>query len=155
MPPSAFKRVREHWNVDTQEEKTVFSASVGWWCLVSTYWFSVWFLLFLIQEKTRRGAMSSHAAFKQVSQFTASLLKFYGHKRFVDNRWQIICRKGGRRDTLLSCLKENVQPVDRTVHLSLCGASSTAGWEIKWRQCGKLRPAAWECLWPCFFVIVS
>lgn len=155
VPPSAFKWVWELWNAGTQEERTLFSASVGWWYLVSAYRFSVWFLLFLFQEKARRGVMSSHAALKPVSQFTASLRKSYGHPRFVGDRWQIICRNGRRGGTLLLCLEEDVQPGNRTVHLLLCGTSSRAGWEIKWRWCGKLRSATWECLWPWFIVIVS
>lgn len=140
VPPSAFEWVWEHWNVDTQEEEIVFSAYVGRWCLVSAYWFSVWFLLFLFQEKTRRRAMSSYAAFKPVSQFIASLLRSYGHQRFVGNRWQIIFRNGRIGGILLSGLEENVQPVDRTVHLSFCVASSMAQWKNKQRRCGKLRP---------------
>lgn len=152
VPPSAFKWA---WNTSAQEEQTLFSAPVGWWCLVSAYWFSVWFLLFLFQEKARRGVMSSRAAFKPVSQFTASLLKSYGHSRFVGNRWQIICRNSRRGDTVLSCLEDDIQPDNRTVHPSLCGVSSRAGWEIKWRWRGKLIPVTWECLWPWLIVIVS
>lgn len=118
MCSSAFKWVWEHWKVDTQEEET-YSLPV-----VSGYWFSVGFLLFLVQEETRWGAMGSNAALNQGHR---SLLKSYGYPRLVGSRWQIICRNGRRGSVLLSHLEGNTAPVDSTVHVSLCSASSMAG----------------------------
>lgn len=68
--------------------------------------------------------MGSNAA---LNQDLRSLLRSYEHPRLVGNRWQIICRKGRRGSILLSHLEVNTAPVDRTVHVSLCSASSMAG----------------------------